>query len=256
MLATEAATSALVDAGKQLAIHSVADILEMDPDRSVTRLVLWSWVSAASEATVAWLQDGATIPVVDLTEWLAGSLAGMLRSAAHLDLGLDSDPAVAALDHPEGDRDQAGEPARGPKPRDPGSGATGQAADGLAGVGEGLLPIGAEHELLQGADRVVGVDVPAVGAACCSAASAPQGFLRCHHPAAKPRSIVTAAIHPNSPIRLCDPVSRQSPPAKSGAGPVGAGGDRNAGDRREVGPGHHAVVRVPAGAWRRFPAWS
>lgn len=103
MLATDAETSALVNAGKQLAVHSVADILDMDPDRPVTRLVLWSWVNAASQATVAWLQDGATIPVVDLTEWLAGSLAAMLRGAEQLDLGLNSDPAVQALDHLDSD---------------------------------------------------------------------------------------------------------------------------------------------------------
>lgn len=98
MLAPDAETSAVVESGKQIAVHAVADILGLDADRPATRLVLWSWVNAASEATVAWLQDGAEIPIVDLTEWLASSLAAMLRGAAHLDAGLESHPAVVALD--------------------------------------------------------------------------------------------------------------------------------------------------------------
>ncbi|MEZ5115130.1 MAG: TetR/AcrR family transcriptional regulator [Candidatus Nanopelagicales bacterium] len=98
MLATDADTRALVDAGTTLAAHSVAEILDLDLDRPVVRLVLRAWVDATSEATVAWLQDGSRLPVDDLAEWLLAALAAMLRGAVRLDADLEPGLALEALE--------------------------------------------------------------------------------------------------------------------------------------------------------------
>jgi len=100
LLGTDADSRALVESGKQLAVQSTAEILDLDPDHRVTDLVLGSWVNAVSQASATWLRDGGQIADEDMTQWLVATLAEMLGSAVALDSSFDPGPALEALDEP------------------------------------------------------------------------------------------------------------------------------------------------------------
>jgi len=100
MLGADPDSRTIVDAGRQLAIRALGEILDLDPERPAVRLALRSWLAAVNEAAVVWLQDGCPFPADDLIELLTPTLAELLRQAARLDPALDPVPNLSALDQP------------------------------------------------------------------------------------------------------------------------------------------------------------